>query len=539
MTSFVLQETVNYNAERGSKTYCCMLDAAAAFDTVWHDGLFFKIYNSGINGRLWRVLRSAYKHVKSAVFFDGYLSTWFNVHQSVRQGGVLSAWLYIIFMNELPELLESKRIGAFIGNNYYGCPMQADDVALIALTKSDLNKMMNLSYQYSCKWRYTLNPSKSVVLVFGESLSRHNRLSKNRHWKLGEDPVSENTEHRHVGILLSTTLKNTEKISVACQKMRSCFFALVGSGLKPGTTSPLTLLKLFKSVCLPRALYGCELMTNLTRSETNMLEVTYRFCLKYMQNISKRTKTNMCIASLGVTNVECIIDKYKLLFFRRLCTSPFNSSVKKLVLNRLMCYNVSELSVYKGFVNDVMRLVHKYSLYSFIEQFMNEGYFVPKRIWKHLVNRSVVKHHEEQWHVSVLNDDCYNRFISVHNSCTEPLLVWKAALRYPHKTPELCFLARLCVTTLHTPRCTLCNLTCTDFATHLFCVCSKVNEKRERFWNYISNNYDITLEVELFNKSDEDFVNCILGGKLDFFQDNLHGHLKFITSCAAIWFVKL
>ena len=135
MTSFVLQETVNYNAERGSKTYCCMLDAAAAFDTVWHDGLFFKIYNSGINGRLWRVLRSAYKHVKSAVFFDGYLSTWFNVHQSVRQGGVLSAWLYIIFMNELPELLESKRIGAFIGNNYYGCPMQADDVALIALTK--------------------------------------------------------------------------------------------------------------------------------------------------------------------------------------------------------------------------------------------------------------------------------------------------------------------------------------------------------------------------------------------------------------------
>ena len=112
-------------------------------------------------------------------------------------------------MNELPELLESKRIGAFIGNNYYGCPMQADHVALIALTKSDLNKMMDLSYQYSCKWRYTLNPSKSVVLVFGESLSRQNRLSKNRHWKLGEDPVSENTEHRHVGILLSTALKNT------------------------------------------------------------------------------------------------------------------------------------------------------------------------------------------------------------------------------------------------------------------------------------------------------------------------------------------
>ena len=28
MTSFVLQETVNYNAGHGSKTYCCMLNAA-------------------------------------------------------------------------------------------------------------------------------------------------------------------------------------------------------------------------------------------------------------------------------------------------------------------------------------------------------------------------------------------------------------------------------------------------------------------------------------------------------------------------------
>ena len=42
MTSFVLKETMNYFAERGSKTFCCMLDASSAFDTGWYDGLFFK-----------------------------------------------------------------------------------------------------------------------------------------------------------------------------------------------------------------------------------------------------------------------------------------------------------------------------------------------------------------------------------------------------------------------------------------------------------------------------------------------------------------
>ena len=131
-------------------------------------------------------------------------------------------------------------MGAFIGDKFYGCPMQADDVALLALTKAELDNMMQMSYQYSCTWRYTLNPSKTVVLVFGETLSRHKRISSKRKWKLGNDSDCEKTEHKHVGIVLSTTMKNTELISAFCQKMRSSFFSLIGSGLRPGTTSPLT-----------------------------------------------------------------------------------------------------------------------------------------------------------------------------------------------------------------------------------------------------------------------------------------------------------
>ena len=177
-----------------------MLDAASAFDHVWQDGLFYKLFNVGINGRLWRVLRSGYSNVRSCVSFDGILSRWSDVRQSVRQGGVLSAWLYVIFMNALPDTLENNNVGAFIGSDFYGCHMQADDVALVALTKDDLNKMMTISYDYSRKWRYRLNPSKTVILVFGESPSEHKRLSKSRDWKLGNESVLELDEHKHVGV---------------------------------------------------------------------------------------------------------------------------------------------------------------------------------------------------------------------------------------------------------------------------------------------------------------------------------------------------
>ena len=194
--------------------------------------------------------------------------------------------------------------------------------------------------------------------------------------------------------------------------MRSTLFAIIGSGLKPSTTSPLTLLKLFKIVC--RALFGCELMSNLSHTEMNMLEVTYRFCLKYIQGISKCTKTNICLASLGVTSMENIIYKAKLIFLRRLCIAHLHYSVKSLFLKRLLCFENNVSPTTKGFIADITRIVNKYDLKKYIELYTSEGYFVRKDIWKHIVNRSIMKHYKEQWSTAVSNNQQCARFISIH-----------------------------------------------------------------------------------------------------------------------------
>ena len=49
MTSRSLQETVQYFYEKASKVFCCLLDIRSAFDTVYHNGLFVKLHESGIN----------------------------------------------------------------------------------------------------------------------------------------------------------------------------------------------------------------------------------------------------------------------------------------------------------------------------------------------------------------------------------------------------------------------------------------------------------------------------------------------------------
>ena len=76
LSSFALQESIFYNLERGSKVHCCFLDSSKAFDTVWLDGLFYKLYNNGMKGKFWRILRDWYNRMACCVSVNG-VNTYF------------------------------------------------------------------------------------------------------------------------------------------------------------------------------------------------------------------------------------------------------------------------------------------------------------------------------------------------------------------------------------------------------------------------------------------------------------------------------
>ena len=446
---------------------------------------------------------------------------------------------HVIFMNGLPDYLEHRNIGAFIGDEFYGCPMQADDVALIALTKNDLDNMMRISYEYSCRWRYSLNPSKTVVLVFGESRTQNKRLRKTRQWRLGNEPVTEATEHKHVGIILSSLFNHTERTLTASRKLRATFFSIIGAGVSPSNTSPLTSLKLFNCICIPRALYGCELWSTLTFTDMQMIETTYRFCIKYFQGLPKRTRTAIALGAIGTSNAEAVIDKCKLLFLRRLCTAPLHSRIKSLFLKRLMHYKYNINSRKTGYINNIMRLLRKYSLTNFVEDYITDGIFVPKLIWKRLVVRNIKMYAEKQWLDVVTYETGFEHFTAIHNNCSKPLKLWKASARFPQNLPQLTHFVRLCVRANSIYVCNLCNRQCKDLNVHLFCECQNVTHIREKFWDFIANNFDIELEVELHNLTDTDFVYSLFGANLNFFSESANHHLFFLKSSACLWYPAL
>ncbi len=165
---FILTEMIK---NRRGETYVCFIDIQKAYDRVWRDGLWEKLYEYGMTGKMWRVLRNIYDSVESSVLVNDRQSRFFSIDTGLRQGCLLSPILFAIYINGLAEEINREKLGAKIvkySDDRIGILLYADDIALIAESRSKLEKIMNITYRYSKKWRFTFNYDKCAVMVFNQ-----------------------------------------------------------------------------------------------------------------------------------------------------------------------------------------------------------------------------------------------------------------------------------------------------------------------------------------------------------------------------------
>jgi len=154
------------------------LDFRKAFDTVWREGLLLAAWNSGLRGRLWRLIDALYDNVKAQVKFGDIETDFFDVSDGVKQGCVLSPVLFCIFIHEFTKLLKKHDLGVRIHNVNVGSLFWADDVVLLANDENELNKMLSLAAQFANDWKLSFNHEKSNILITGQ------RINNNKLWKL-------------------------------------------------------------------------------------------------------------------------------------------------------------------------------------------------------------------------------------------------------------------------------------------------------------------------------------------------------------------
>jgi len=78
------------------------------------------------------------------VRWGGAYSYWFQLLAGVRQGGILSPVLFVVYMDPLIMRLRRRGLGCSLYDEFCGCLLYADDILLMAHSVHAMQMMLHI-----------------------------------------------------------------------------------------------------------------------------------------------------------------------------------------------------------------------------------------------------------------------------------------------------------------------------------------------------------------------------------------------------------
>ena len=285
------------------------LDISKAFDRVWHDGLIFKLRSYGITGPFLSLLRNFLSDRFQRVVLNGQSSEWKLIQAGVPQGSVLGPLFFLIYINDLPDNLESKP------------KVFADDTSLFSividqqLSCDQLNRDLIRISEWAHQWKMSFNPDPSkqaVEVYFTVRLLPHNApvISFNN------TDITSSEYQKHLGLVLDTKLSFERHIEEKIQKANK------GIGLINRLRKYVprkSLLTLYKSFVRPHLDYGdiiYDCPGNATFTE-RLEKVQYNACLA-ITGCFRGTSQEKLYLELGLESLSNRRYARRLIFFYKI-----------------------------------------------------------------------------------------------------------------------------------------------------------------------------------------------------------------------------
>ena len=183
-----------------------ILDFAKAFDKVSHTRLSRKMEYYGIQGSTLNWVTDFLRGRNQQVVIDGETSDPAEVTSGVPQGTVLGPTLFLIYINDIAENINSNiRLFADDCVVYRQIDFPQDHVIL----QDDLNKLVD----WSNTWQMKFNVDKCVVMNFGTS-----RTKTKYEYKMNNQTLETVKHNPYLGVELTDNLKYNDHINTITSK---------------------------------------------------------------------------------------------------------------------------------------------------------------------------------------------------------------------------------------------------------------------------------------------------------------------------------
>ena len=246
------------------------LDFRKAFDSIPHSRLLVKLRSYGVSGKLLTWIEAFLTGRKQQVVVEGSHSPWTEVASGVPQGSVLGPLLFLIYVNDLPDVVH--------------CDMKlfADDAKLYSSVTSDgesalLQADLGALASWSATWLMPFNQDKCKVLHIGHA-------NQAFQYEMDGVPLGSTSLEKDLGISIDSELKFREQASSAVAKATKILAVIRRSfALMDKVTLPM----LYKSLVRPHLEYGNLIWGPFNRADQRIIERVQRRATRLVESIRK------------------------------------------------------------------------------------------------------------------------------------------------------------------------------------------------------------------------------------------------------------
>lgn len=362
------------NLSRKRATIACALDFEKAFDTVWKNGLIFKMnnifqFNPNTTRIIYSYLSSRSFYVNSPEGIERSLIR--EITAGVPQGSLLAPILYNIYLADMPDFRQdpNSTSTARIQPLVY-----ADDILLlssgawIASAEMDLNSYLDQLCHYFSKWRLKLNTNKCEGCIFrGARLSdiyKNARKFKPKLYVNGNIPIQMKNHLKYLGVIYDDKLNfklhfehTLKKAKIQLQQIYHIFRPLSSSNPSHNINEICKLRALaYKKLIQPILIHGHISWFNIKSSQMEIMRLFERRILRralgnssydphtfrYISNsMLYKTTTTKRLDTLFFRIIEKFVDLNQHSRNQHICNSveqiriPFEYSVDHITINHI------------------------------------------------------------------------------------------------------------------------------------------------------------------------------------------------------------
>ena len=256
----------------------------------------------GVKGKLMRAIRSLYEGSEACVRVGGVLSGWFPISQGVRQGCVLSPWLFNVFIDRIMrEVKERLQGGVQLTTTLVQMLLFADDIIVCTEKKEDMERNLAEMRVVMEKWGMSMHWGKTKVMMVS-------RTGEGCKISVDGEEVEEMDKLKYLGVI-SGDGRCDDEIEQRIGAAARVVGAMRKEVLERRELQKKTKMRVFNAMVVPTLLYGCETWTE-QRRHVSKLQAFEMMCLRRVQGLTRmdRVKNEEVREVLGQ---EAVIEMVK------------------------------------------------------------------------------------------------------------------------------------------------------------------------------------------------------------------------------------